>query len=414
MFRDDELEEVVLGLVLSGEVDASEAVALVGSPKAFASVRAQMVWQAVEELVGAGEPVDAVTVATRLKPRMADAASYIASLLPPAGSPANFRAYVERLLELAWRRRVNEELVKLRADLSELEPAEIVERLKELAVVPTAEKNRSFAREVAAVLRDIELGELRVYPTGHEELDFMSAGGFRPGQFIVVAGRPGHGKTAWLLHVAALAAQEARVAFYSFEMSREELILRLLAMFSGIPLHRLKMKALREEEWAELAEAADELARLKLDMPDAMPELNAFLADAYSRNAEVYVVDYLQMMHANGSALSRNEELARISRALKGLARERKAVVIAASQLNRAIESRNDKRPVLSDLRDCGSIEQDADMVMFLVRPALFGVNCEPEHTELHVAKHRSGPTGTLTARYIAPVCRFETGRMRR
>jgi len=404
MLYDEDLERAVICAVIEGGVDAREAVNLVAS-KHFYLVRHRMIWDAVCELVERGEPVDPVTLATALKSKMRDAANYLGELLmSTVAAPQNFAHYAEELRVLAWKREVARGLREVLSTLEDESPVTVSARLKSLAEFPSTEKSEN---RYADFLKWLE-SERESYPTPVDDLNFLLNGGLMRGQMVVVAGRPGHGKTAFALGCAHIAADAGkRVTYHTYEMSARELIGRLVASMTGVPYRYLVASSLTAEEWELVSAATEELSRKPLAFRESDIDLEEFLAYECSTGSDLVIVDYIQMMRAE-SGKSRNEELAHISRALKRLAIERDKAVLVLSQLNRAIEARNEKRPVLADLRDCGSIEQDADAVIFLVRPALFGEAHDPEFTEVYLSKHRNGPTGKVNARFIASRYAFQ------
>jgi replicative DNA helicase len=239
--------------------------------------------------------------------------------------------------------------------------------------------------------------------TGFTDLDKILAG-MKPEDLLIAAGRPGMGKSAFLLTIALnLARAGKRVGLWSLEMSGVQIIRRLIAMVSGIPLAEIIDGKLSDAQWAEYVRAVAEIDRLGIyidDTPGLTPLQLRVSARriANQKRLDLVLVDYLQLMEPAGAGsqkATRNDEVSYISRQLKLLARELHIVVIAAAQLSRAVESRQDKRPLLSDLRDSGSIEQDADVVMFLYRDDYYNEYSErPNQVDVIVSKHRNGPTG--------------------
>jgi replicative DNA helicase len=240
-------------------------------------------------------------------------------------------------------------------------------------------------------------------PTGYEALDSM-IGGFREGDFVIIAARPSMGKTAFALNLALNAARaRAPVMFFSLEMSYQQLIERLLSTISLVDLYKIRHGKLDEKDWRALVAAADKLMKLPIVIDDESL-LDLRTARAKLRRAKrehdikVAFIDYLQLMHAK-SAESRQQQIAEISRGLKLLARELQITIVALSQLSRAVEQREDKRPRLSDLRESGAIEQDADIVMFLYKDAYYKMEDEKkpaDEVEVIIGKQRNGPTGTV------------------
>src|SRR5436305_3587936 len=251
-------------------------------------------------------------------------------------------------------------------------------------------------------------------PSGFHDLDRMT-GGFKDSDLIIVAGRPAMGKTSWVLNVGLYAALESKksVAIFSLEMSKEQLTERLLTEQAQIDAQRLHRGLLSEAEFDRVSNALGPLgeASIYIDDTPVMDELTLQLKARQAKmrhSVDMILVDYLQLMHgrARGDD-NRVQEVSAISRALKGLARELRIPVIAISQLSRAPEQRPDKRPILSDLRESGSIEQDADVVMFLFRPEYYKSEERPGIAELIVSKHRNGPTGMVELKFRRDHTRF-------
>lgn len=250
-------------------------------------------------------------------------------------------------------------------------------------------------------------------PTGYERLDEMTSG-FQKGDLIVVAGRPSMGKTGVALDFAAHAASEgATVGFFSLEMPAEQLSLRLLASQSGIAHHNIRNASISSDEWVELTSVAARLADMKLFIDDtAMLSLMDLRAKARKlkseHNLQLLIIDYLQLVHSTRQHENRHQEVSEISRSLKALAKELEVPIIALSQLSRAVDGRMDKRPMLSDLRESGAIEQDADLIMFLYRDVVYNADTEnPDLAELIIGKQRNGPTGTVYLTFIRELTKF-------
>jgi replicative DNA helicase len=246
-------------------------------------------------------------------------------------------------------------------------------------------------------------GELLGIPTGFPDLDRM-LDGLQRSDLIIVAARPGLGKTSLLLNLALNAARRfhQHVAIFSLEMSHLQLTERLTAQLSGLDSQQLRSGQLGEEDWAAYNSASNALSELAIvidDTPGLTPgQLAASARRLHARQPlDLIVVDYLQLIAGGSRPENRNQEIAQISRELKNLARELDVPVLVASQLSRAVEQRADKRPMLSDLRDSGAIEQDGDVILFIYREGVYDETCEtPNLTELIIAKQRKGPTGMV------------------
>jgi replicative DNA helicase len=251
-------------------------------------------------------------------------------------------------------------------------------------------------------------------PSGYKKLDQMTSG-FQNGDFIVLAARPSMGKTALALCLAEYAAQQgATVGVFSLEMAAEQLTLRLLSSQSGIAHHHIRNVTITSQEWLELTAVAARLSEMKLFIDDtAMTDISELRAKARKLKAEhnlqMLVIDYLQLIHSAKRHENRHQEVSEISRSLKALAKELNIPIIALSQLSRAVDSRTDKRPMLSDLRESGAIEQDADLIMFLYRDIVYNPDAEnPALAELIIGKQRNGPTGTVYLSFAKELTKFE------
>lgn len=251
-------------------------------------------------------------------------------------------------------------------------------------------------------------------PSGYKKLDEMTSG-FQKGDLIVLAARPSMGKTALALSIGSHATQEQfTVGFFSLEMSAEQLTLRLLSAESGIAHHNIRNATISSQEWLELTSVAGKMAQMKLFIDDtAMLGIMELRAKARKLKAEhnlqFLVIDYLQLLHSTKKHENRHQEVSEISRSLKALAKELDIPILALSQLSRAVDSRMDKRPMLSDLRESGAIEQDADLIMFLYRDVVYNPETEnPALAELIIGKQRNGPTGTVFLQFARELTKFE------
>ncbi|MBN2267196.1 MAG: replicative DNA helicase [Candidatus Babeliaceae bacterium] len=251
-------------------------------------------------------------------------------------------------------------------------------------------------------------------PAGFGKLDEMTSG-FQPGDFIVLAARPSVGKTALALRIAHHAAAAGFASgFFSLEMSAEQLTLRLLSSESHVPHHAIRNASISSDEWIDLTHAAARLAEVPFFIDDAplqtIMDLRAKARKLKAeKNIQLLVIDYLQLLQGHGWYENRHQEVSAISRALKALAKELGVPIIALSQLSRAVDSRVDKRPLLSDLRDSGAIEQDADLILFLYRDVIYNPETEnPNLAEVIIGKQRNGPTGTVYLNFHRELTTFE------
>lgn len=250
--------------------------------------------------------------------------------------------------------------------------------------------------------------------THFKGLDRLTSG-FQPGDLIILAARPSMGKTSFALNVAINAARQGiSVGVFSLEMAAEQLTLRLLSTESGIDHQKIRNATISSEEWIGLTHVAAELGDMKMFIDDTaginIMELRAKARQLKSKNdVGLIVVDYLQLLHAGRRHENRHQEVSEISRFLKALAKELSIPIIALSQLSRAVDGRMDKRPMLSDLRESGAIEQDADVIMFLYRDIVYNQETEhPDLAELIIGKQRNGPTGTVSLRFLRELTKFE------
>jgi len=251
-------------------------------------------------------------------------------------------------------------------------------------------------------------------PTGFSKFDRMTSG-FQRGELIIIAGRPSMGKTMFALNVALTAAKEGyKVGFFSLEMSGEQLSLRMLSSESRIPLQKIRNATISSDEWMALTNTAAQLAEVKIFIDDT-PSLS--IRDLRSKarkqkaqdQLDFVIVDYLQLLSGGTRYENRTQEISAISRSLKALAKELDVPVLALSQLSRSLESRMDKRPLLSDLRESGAIEQDGDLIAFIYRDVVYNPDVEhPDLTEFIIGKQRNGPIGTCFASFAGEITRFD------
>lgn len=265
-------------------------------------------------------------------------------------------------------------------------------------------------------LSDIKLHSKGItgIPSGFRILDEMTSG-FQNGDLIIAAGRPSMGKTAFALSIASFAARNGFVVgFFSLEMPAEQLTVRILSAESGILHHDIRNATISSDEWIQLTHVAAELANTKIFIDDTaalnIMELRAKARKLKSEhNLQFLIVDYLQLIHTDKQYENRHQEVSVISRSLKALAKELNIPIIALSQLSRAVDSRMDKRPLLSDLRESGAIEQDADLIMFLYRDIVYNADTEDDTlAEVIIGKQRNGPTGTVMLQFVKELTRFK------
>jgi replicative DNA helicase len=389
------------------------------------------IYQAMLDLHTQGEPIDALTLVEHLKQAGdLDAVGGAAAIELLAGSvPAvgNHRQYARIVRDNAMLRRLLHASYEIQAQVHghEALPRDLVDMAERIILEVAHEDSRKDFRAIEQLL-DSELDKLQKLslegtpitgtPSGFEDLDNIT-GGFQPGNLIILAARPAMGKSALMANFAENAAltSDKAVALFSLEMSEGELAQRFIASQASIKGDDLRKGRVPQARWGKILQASSRLAQSKLFIDDSS-DLSVLdvrakarrLAQQNTDGLGLILIDYLQLMRAGGSVENRVEQIGQISRGLKTLARELEVPVIALSQLNRGVEQRTDKRPVLSDLRESGSIEQDADLVMFVYRDDYYDKESEREGiADLIIAKHRNGGLGTVELTFQKEFPRF-------
>jgi replicative DNA helicase len=412
-----EAEEAVLGSLLI-DPESIFRVSPFLHPDDFYIVKDRWVYEACLALHERREPIDFVTVTEELEKRgqlaeMGGPAfiSYLINVVPTAIHAEGYGRIVERTA-------VRRKLLQAASDIAQYaydEAADVDDTIDKSEQVLFAVSQRRQSRDllpISEVMRSyyerIEYlyehrGEPLGIPTGFIDLDKL-LGGLQRSDLIIVAARPGVGKTSLMLSMALNAARKfhQRVAIFTLEMSSEQIVQRLISAETGIDSQRLRLGELREDEWPLFVQASSALGDTLLYLDDT-PSISVLQLRTKARRLhaehglDLIILDYLQLMTGDTRAENRVQEISYISRSLKALARELHVPVMAASQLSRSVEQRGDKKPVLSDLRESGSIEQDADVVMFIYRDDVYNPDSERKNVaEIMVAKHRNGPTGTI------------------
>jgi len=427
-----EAEQAVLGgLLLSSR--AWDSVADVITDQDFYREDHRLVFRAVAELSDGGKPCDAVTVTEWFESHglvdQVDGGAYISQLASNTPSAANVRAYAEIVREKSILR----QLIDVGADITSgafsLEgrsSRELLEEAERMVFGIADEGQRSgstFITVQTAINEAIEKiqelheheGEITGIPTGFNDFDKMTAG-LQDSDLIIVAGRPAMGKTTFAMNIAEHAAikSEKSVAVFSMEMAAVQLVMRLFSSLGQIDQTRLRTGNLDEMDWPKLTSAMTLLHKSKIFI-DETPSLSPAELRARCRRLKrehdigLVVVDYLQLMAVPGSSENRATEISEISRSLKAIAKELHLPVIALSQLNRALEQRPDKRPVMADLRESGAIEQDADLIVFIYRDEVYHKDQEDNKgkAEIIIGKHRNGPTGKVDLAFQGQWLRF-------
>ena len=428
MPHDDVAEQSVLGgMLLSKDAIADVVESLRASD--FYKPAHETIYEAILSLYGHGSPADAITVADELKKRgeltRVGGASYIHMLIASVPTAANAQYYAEIVKEHAIMRRLIEAGTKI-AQLgyaNETEVDTLVDQAQaEIYAVTDGNAKEdyvSFSEALEETINEIDANSNRpdgVYgvPTDFIEFDELT-GGLHGGQMIVIAARPGVGKSTLALDIARSASihHQMTTVFFSLEMSRTELAMRILSAEGKISMGRLKKGDLDTEGWTNLATLQGRIDSAPLFIDDSpnmtLMEIRAKCRRLKQRNdLKLVVLDYLQLMSSGKKVESRQQEVSEFSRSLKLLAKELDVPVIALSQLNRGSEQRTDKRPMVSDLRESGSIEQDADMVILLHREDMYNPDSERVgEADMIIAKHRGGPTRTIPLAFSGKYSRF-------
>ncbi len=423
-----EAEQSVIGSMIMDK-DAILVVSEVINSSDFYEQQHSILFDSMLELFNEGKPVDLVTLQNRLKekdvPPQISSLEFIRDLVSSVPTSANVKYYAQIVRDKAVLRRLirvaEETANSCYLDKENLDT--ILEKTeKEVFNISQNRGTKDFTDIREVVLRSIDSieaasknkGSVTGIATGFYDLDYKTAG-FQPSDLILIAARPSMGKTAFALNIAEYVALRSNIttAVFSLEMSQDQLAKRLLAMNSKVDSQNIRTGNLSADEWANLMESARIIGNSCLVIDDtssiSISELRSKCRKLkLERNLGLVIVDYLQLMSGNKRAESRQQEISEISRSLKALAREINVPVVALSQLSRAVEQRPDKRPMLSDLRESGAIEQDADLVMFIYRDDYYHLDSqEPGVTEIIIGKQRNGPTGTIKLAWIPQYTRF-------
>lgn len=393
----------------------------------------RLIFRAIRELASHAQPYDVITLSEWLKNLNeldnAGGLAYLGTLAKDTPSAANIKAYASIVRE----RSVLRQLIRIGTEISNSafnpEGRESTELLDdaERRVFEIAEQGshgkRSFApikHLVAKAMERIDLlfqqeGALTGVPTGFNDLDDMTSG-LQAADLVIVAGRPSMGKTSFAMNIAEHAAIKTKlpVAIFSMEMPAEQLAMRMMSSLGRIDQHKVRTGKLDDDDWPRLTSAVGILAEASMFIDDT-PALSPTELRARARRLKrehglgLIVIDYLQLMQVTGNKENRTNEISEISRSLKGLAKELNVPVIALSQLNRNLEQRPNKRPVMSDLRESGGIEQDADLIVFIYRDEVYNEDSPDKGSaEIIIAKQRNGPIGTTRLTFLAQYTRFE------
>ena len=425
-----EAEQSVVGAMIIDK-DAIQVASEIITGDDFYNRQLGMLFEAMVELHKEGTPVDGITLQNRLKeknapPQVYDM-NYILGMAEAVPTSANVKFYAEIVHEKSKLRELihscgeiinncyndNMDLADLMTD-TEKEIFRITQLRNSGEFVPISEvvMNALNKIEMASKMQ----GTVTGLATGFTDLDYRTAG-FQPSDLILIAARPSMGKTAFVLNIAQYMAfhQDKTVAVFSLEMSKGQLVNRLMSMESHVDSQHIRTGNMTDMDWENLIESADLIGRSHLIIDDtpgiSIQELQSKCRKyKMEHNLHIIMIDYLQLMSGSGkrSSESRQQEVSEISRALKALARELNVPVVALSQLSRAVESRPDHRPMMSDLRESGAIEQDADMVMFIYRDDYYNKDTDRKGvSEIIIAKQRNGPIGTVELAWLPEFTKF-------
>lgn len=424
-----ETEQAVIGSILMDK-DEMMNVADILVPDDFYQSEYRMIYQAMVQINSEGRPVDLVTVHEQLKsmnvPPEVSSLDFMIEVVNSVATSANAKHYAKIVKEKSLLRKVikvNETIMEECYAGHESADAILEETEKQLFKLLQsrgAEDITPIKDVVMEAINRIEAaskqsGSVTGVPTGFTDLDYRTAG-LQPSDMILIAARPSMGKTAFALNLAAHAACKKHIttAIFSLEMSKVQLVNRFLSMESSVSAQNLRTGNLSETEWEKLVEGASIIGNSGLVIDDT-PGIS--ISDLRSKCRKIklehddlglIIIDYIQLMTSNTRSESRQQEVSEISRSLKALARELNVPVVALSQLSRAVEQRPDHRPMLSDLRESGAIEQDADVVMFLYRDEYYKKDTDkPGVAEIIIAKQRNGPVGTVELAWIGDRQRF-------
>jgi replicative DNA helicase len=430
-----EAEQSVLGGLMLDN-DAADKIGDVISAEDFYSDAHRIVYRQIVQLIADGKPADVVTASEALastqKLDYVGGLAYLGALVANVPSAANIRHYAQIVRE----RSILRQLASTATEIAEsaFNPlgrnAKMVLDEAEAKILHIAEQGSRGAQNfqiigklLANVVERIETlynrddpSDVTGVPTGFADLDRMTSG-FQPGDLVVVAGRPSMGKTALALNIGESVALNTGmpVAVFSMEMGASQLAMRLIGSVGRLDQHKLRTGRLQPDDWDKLSAALGRLNEAPI-LIDETPALNAIEVRSRARRLMkqygklgLVIVDYLQLMQASTQGENRATEISEISRAMKSLAKELQVPVVALSQLNRSLEQRPNKRPVMSDLRESGAIEQDADVILFIYRDEVYNAETQDKGVaEIIISKQRNGPIGTVFLTFLGEFTRFE------
>lgn len=423
-----EAEQSVIGSMIMDR-DAIVVASEIINGEDFYNKSYGILFESMVELNDQGQPVDLVTLQNRLKekevPPEVSSLEFIRDLVTAVPTSANVKYYAAIVAEKSTLRkliRVTEEIAnncyagkdELEVILEDTEKSifDLVQRRNTGDYIPIREIVMNAMDKIEKASRSS--GNVTGIATGFMDLDYRTAG-MQPSDLVLIAARPSMGKTAFVLNIAQYVAfhENQCVAIFSLEMSKEQLVNRLFAMESKVDSQHLRTGNLSDLEWEKLIESAGMIGQSHLIIDDtpgiSIAELRSKCRKfKLEHDLKMIIIDYLQLMSGSGRSDSRQQEISDISRSLKAVARELKVPVLALSQLSRAVEQRPDHRPMLSDLRESGAIEQDADVVMFIYRDDYYNPDTEKKGVaEINIAKQRNGPIGTIELVWLPEFTKF-------
>ena len=430
-----EAEQSVLGGLLLDN-GAWDRIADILTADDFYRYDHRIIFQSIVKLINASRPADVVTVFESLESMSrADEVGglpYLNALAQNTPSAANIRRYAEIVRDRGVLRKLITVADEISGSAFNPQGKEVKQTLDEaeskiLSIAEEGARTTQGFQEIQPLLKQVveridELyhrdnhSDITGVPTGFADLDKMTSG-LQPGDLIIVAGRPSMGKTAFSINIGEHVAIESGlpVAVFSMEMGGSQLAMRMLGSVGRLDQHRLRTGKLNDEDWPRLTHAIQKMNDAQLFI-DETPALSSIELRARARRLSrqcgklgLIVIDYLQLMSANSSGENRATEISEISRNLKGLAKELQCPVIALSQLNRSLEQRPNKRPVMSDLRESGAIEQDADVILFIYRDQVYNPDSPDKGTaEIIIGKQRNGPIGSIRLTFLGEYTKFE------
>lgn len=425
-----EAEQAVIGSMLM-DAEAIPSATEILTTSDFYNKQYAALFDAMVGLYNEGKSCDLITIKARLEedgvPTEVISIDFIRDILAGVPTSANVKQYANIVYEKA----VLRNLVRTNSEISNIvysgsEKLEDILELTEKKIFELVQKRGTgdyvnIRQIVLNVLEKMETaaktrGTITGLPTGFIDLDNQLSG-LQPSDFILVAARPSVGKTAFILNITEHMALKKNipVAIFSLEMSKEQLINRVMAQHSMVDSQKIRVGNLNDNEWAKIMETADVVANSEIIIDDtpgiSIGELRSKCRKLkLEKDIQIVIIDYLQLMSGSGKVSSREQEISEISRSLKAIARELNVPVIALSQLNRAVESRPDRKPIMADLRESGSIEQDADVIMLLSRKYNEEEKIEDRNTIIvNVAKQRNGPVGEIELLWIPQYTKFQS-----